>query len=554
MKRSLVLALALLTSLSCAIPAAAEAGTYHVYSCAAAGRTWHNAAWKPAPAIGGVTQDIDCAGGIGLTAPAGARAANNTYTILSVTSPVGTTIVDFALNRQIHFENPTAPDTHRYYLLYTLGSIHFAGGGDCCNATRDPLHAQGSWYGYPEANFAISPRTNTLRQFPALRSYAGDARTLAIRLGCYNRGSECSVAAPGRIAHLLHGSDITINDPVAPSVTVEASGLLDGAPHDGSDPVTVSASDTAGIRRVELLDVTNGAPAVVGVEDYAEIRTDTSRACDFSLVNPCPGLSRETVRPTALPAGDRLLTVRVTDTGGNVVERGPYAVTALTPSNRGARNGDGATDTGTLQVGWTRGAKRSRTLSYGARAGVRGRLLNAAGAPVANARVTLLTRDLRRAAPVVPRVTLVTGPDGSFRTTVSATASRMLQFSWLSHVNDVRFTANAYLTLRARASARLNVSTRRPRVGRRFTLRGRLRGVSRSGVTVILQGRARGSRRWETFADTVTTSSGRFRARYAFRSPASRGRGFVFRARIRPSSRFPYSTGYSPTVTVRVRG
>jgi hypothetical protein len=550
MKRTFLLALALL---SFAVPAAAEAGIYHVYTCAAGGRAYANNAWKVSADVDGITEDADCAGGLGLIAPQNARTPNNQYTTLAFTSPVGTSIADFALTRQIGYTNLTAPETHRYYLLYTLGSTHFAGGGDCCNPTRDALNAQRSWYGYEQENFNISRSSVGMRSFPALGAYRGDARSLALRLGCYNRGTPCSVAGGGGagVSHLLHGADITINDAVAPSVTVEASGLLDGAPRHGSDPVTVSASDGAGIRRVEILDHTHGE-TVVGVEDYAEVPTDTNRLCDYSQPAPCPGLSRETVRATSLPAGDRLLTVRVTDTGGNVVQRGPYAVTVLTPSDRGAFNGIGATDTGTLDVRWTKGSKRSRTLRYGARAGIRGRLLNASGGPVSGARVTLLTRDLRREAPLVQRVTLLTGQDGSFRTTVSATASRMLQFSWLSHVNDVRFTSNAYLTLRARASARLAVSTRRPRVGRRFTLSGRLRGVSRSGVTVILQGRARGSRRWETFADTVSTRSGRFRARYRFRSSASKGRRFVFRARIRPSSRFPYSTGYSPTVTVRV--
>ena len=86
-----------------------------------------------------------------------------------------------------------------------------------------------------------------------------------------------------------------------------------------------------------------------------------------------------------------------------------------------------------------------------------------------------------------------------------------------------------------------------------FTISGQLRGVSRGGVPVVVQGRARGSKRYETFADTTTSSSGRFKVRYRFRSSGSRGRSFVFRARIRPASRFPYETGYSQTVTVRVK-
>ena len=66
---------------------------------------------------------------------------------------------------------------------------------------------------------------------------------------------------------------------------------------------------------------------------------------------------------------------------------------------------------------------------------------------------------------------------------------------------------------------------------------------------MVVQGRAAARARYDTFADTTTSSSGRFKVRYRFRSAGSRGRRFVFRARIRPASRFPYETGYSKTVT-----
>ena len=72
---------------------------------------------------------------------------------------------------------------------------------------------------------------------------------------------------------------MTINDPTAPAVTVEASGLLAGGARSGSDPVTVTASDNSGIRKVELLDVSNpAAPMVVGVEDYTIDRTTRTRS------------------------------------------------------------------------------------------------------------------------------------------------------------------------------------------------------------------------------------------------------------------------------------
>jgi hypothetical protein len=153
----------------------------------------------------------------------------------------------------------------------------------------------------------------------------------------------------------------------------------------------------------------------------------------------------------------------------------------------------------------------------------------------------------------VPRTTFTTDGDGRFSTTVTASASRQLQFAWLARANDVRFGANGYLTLQARATGQLSVSTVRPRVGRTVTISGKLAGVSRGGVPVLVQGRAAGSRRYDTFADTTTSGNGRFRVSYRFRNAASRGHSFVFRARIRTAPRFPYETGYSKTVTVKVR-
>jgi len=550
MPRILTLAFTLLLLL----PAAAQAGTYKVYTCSVAGKVWPNSAWK-ATHQSGVNVDASCGGGlIALRAPAGARMTNNTWAALTFTSPADTTITDFALTRQIAYTNPIAKDTHRYYVLYTLGGTHFAGAGNFHNPTRDRLNTQRHWYGHPESNVAIGRGTVTKSTFPALASYAGDANKLLLRVGCYNRGTPCSVASGGAVANILHGAEVTVNDPKPPTVTVEASGLLAGGSRHGSDPVTLTATDNAGIRRVELIDASNpAAPVVVGSEDYADVRTRLNRTCEYSRPVPCPALNRETITATSLQPGPRTLFVRVTDAGGNVVNRGPYSLYVVTPSDRGEPNGSNATDSGTLQLRWTTGGNKRRTLSYGRKAGIRGRLLNAQGTPITNAKVQLLTRDLREGANLVARKTLTTNSNGEFRTTVAATASRLLHFAWLAREHDVRFAANGYLTLKARAHGRLRTSTRRPRVGRSFTISGKLSGVSRGDVPVIVQGRARGAKRYSTFADTTTSRNGRFKVRYRFRDRGSRGRTFVFRARIRTGPRFPYETGYTRTVTVRVR-
>jgi hypothetical protein len=86
-----------------------------------------------------------------------------------------------------------------------------------------------------------------------------------------------------------------------------------------------------------------------------------------------------------------------------------------------------------------------------------------------------------------------------------------------------------------------------------MAISGRMQGVEREGVTIIVQGRVRGSRSWATFADTTASRTGIFTVHYRFRASGSRGKRFEFRARIRPGATSPYKTGYSKVVTVRVR-
>jgi hypothetical protein len=545
---------ALLLGAIALVPATAAAGTYRVYTCAAGGGQFANLAWGAVPSAGYVT-DTDCTPRgslIGLRVDPAKAVPDNTAAALRVTTPAGTTIADFTLSRQLEYNGtPSVAGTHALYALYQLGPTVFAGAGYYSNAVRDALNAVKSWYGYPAGNVNLPRATVARAGFPALAGYRGDASTLTIQVGCFKANTPCSATA--RAYHVLYGVDLVVNDPVPPLPTVAAEGLLAGGERDGSDPVVLTATDSAGIRGVELLDVTNpAAPQVVGAEDYDTATTDSGRSCVYNRPAPCPALTRELIRPTALQAGVRQVVVRTIDAGGNVSDRGPYAVVAVTPSDRGALNGSGATETGSLTAGFAFARGIRRTVSYGARVRIRGRLTNAAGAPVGGAELLFRTRDRRPAAPLVQRATVRTAPDGSYTLLTRAFASRSLDVAWRSHLYDSRPAATAQLTLLARAGATLHASTRRPRLGRRMTLRGRLLSPARR-VTVLLQGRRLGTRRWTTFADTSTDAHGRFRVRYRFRTGSARGVRFAFRAKVRPGARYPFTVGYSRALPVRVR-
>jgi hypothetical protein len=532
-------------ALGAGVPPTAQAGTYHVYACAAGGGQFSNGSWT-GPAVAGMVVDTNCVPSgalIGLRIDGGKTIANGASASLTFTSPPGTTIADFTINRELDFDsNPPASGTRPLYAIYLLGSTPFAGAGDYDTPTRDRLRAVNAWYGYPANDAHLTRRVTRLNQMGALFSYKGDATTMTIQVGCFKRTTNCSGPAGGRVYHVLYGADVTINDYQPPAPTVTAEGLLAGGPRNGSDPVVLGATDNAGIRRVELIDVT-GAPTVVGARNFS---------CDPRLARPCSDVGRASVAPTALQVGQRSIVVRTIDAGGNSVDRGPFPVNVITPSDRGALNGTNATETATLSARFPKGDRRSRTVRYGKLVRVTGRLLNSAGQPIGSARLELVTTNRKPGARPVVRKTLTTEADGTFGLTTRGRASRTLTIAWKSHVNDTFHAAADSLTLRTRAGASLRASTRSPLLGRRVTLRGRLREPAR-GVTVILQGRRAGARRFTTFADTSTRKGGRFSVGYRFRDPSSHGQRFTFRAKLKPGKRYPFETGYSRRVNVRVR-
>ncbi len=542
----------------------AQAGQFTVYACTWNGTVWDNRSWATEGGIPpGIGSDKECtmAGHrIDLRVNGDARTPNGAQATLAFRAPAGTTIADFRLDRQLIFQNQPVEGAHQYYALYLLGSTVFAGAGDFDEPTRSRLNAQRSWYGYPANNVDTDRGVVSRASFPALAGYKGDATTLALRIGCFNRGSPCGTGPNGHVSTRLLGAEVTIEDPTNPSeLTIEASGLLAGGPRNGADPVRiVRAADSTGIRRAELIDVTDAAaPRVVGAEDYdtstSGTRTEQGLGCSFRIVKPCPDLNGELITPTSLPAGRRLLAVRVSDSGGNQLQSTTYPIDVAVPSDRGAPNGTNAGEIGTVTASFSRKRALPRqSVGFGRRTTVVGRMVNEAGQPVANAEIRILTRDTDRES-FVDRGSVTTDADGRFTYRPVAYASRLIQFAWKARVNDARYAANAYLTQRVRASASLRASRGTTGLFRRVTLRGVLRGRRLSNVDIVLEGRASGERKYRVFDRTETRKRGRFTTSVRFVQSASRGRTFRIRAKILPTGRFPYLRGVSRTVNVRVR-
>ena len=133
----------------------------------------------------------------------------------------------------------------------------------------------------------------------------------------------------------------------------------------------------------------------------------------------------------------------------------------------------------------------------------------------------------------------------------TATGSRTVRFVYLGSTTILPTQAQARLLVPAESS--LGVSPRRVLNGQAVRFSGRVLTLpaAAGGKLVELQVRLSGG--WQTFRTTRTDPSGRWAVRYRF----TRTRGlqrFLFRARLPAEGGYPFETGASRSVSVRVRG
>jgi hypothetical protein len=558
---------------ACALaPATAEAGTYDVYSCKYGSSFYGNNAWVGVntPGAGDPTfsaPDATCANAsdplVALLRPGTAAAPNPAYaagvsSALRFSVPADTRITDFTLSLRHWFSTPSNVG----FNLFVFGNegVSLAGSWDSSPAgDQAAINTEKHWYG---AGAAIdSGFVNLSKADSPQAQRQGTATVIWLYAGCFTGTCTFDVNSIDQLQ--LSGSRITIEDTRPPDVTaVQAGrGLLALGTRSGDEPVTFSASDNSGIRRAELVDVTDASnPVVVASEDYnTGPNTDAGTRCDYTRPRPCPDLKDETIAAPTPIAGHRTLLMRVTDAGGETAVSAPFSIFA-----RGALNGINGGDGARLVAGFPakvfrgKGKQRhavfvlrpNRTVPYGKGATVRGTLKGANGQPVGSADVRILVREARLGAQYVDRGGVTTGADGRFQFPVPPGSSRVLRLAYRAYNGDDAFVTRSTATLNVRA----RISVRGPkRVRSRGTAKfsGRLVGrpFPPRGVTLdlqIFQPRVG----WRVFGTTRTRKTGTFTVRYHFQR-ASSGR-FTFRIRLRPNDAYPYSRGVSRRMRVRV--
>jgi hypothetical protein len=374
---------------------------------------------------------------------------------------------------------------------------------------------------------------------------------------------------PGGVVHALIEvlrSEILLSDEAPPNAGPATGSAVASATWQGTQVFAFPATDVgSGVYRAIV--AVDGAPVLVRtIDDWGGRCVDTT-AGDRVFRSPRPCLTSVdalvAVDANQLPAGDHEVTLQVSDAAGNV--RTVYAARktilvapqSIAPGSdlaeRGAANGENAADHARLTARWTRTRRPTLTSAYGRRNVIRGRLTTGSGTGIRNARIELLSAIDGRGGPPLDKGGARTRRDGRFTVILPANASsRTLVLRYRSHADETASIAEATLRIRVKAGVRLSVDPHVAARGHTVKLSGRLLGgpLPATGKVVELQAHSAGER-WITFRTVRASRRGRFAARHTVRQsgPAL----YVIRARVREADDYPYATGVSRAVRVRVR-
>ena len=565
-----VLALFAVLGLSALCAPIAHAGSYDVMSCSIDGGFYPNNAWgvisQPAgdPRYATDTTCTNPGDPLATSLAAGNAFSPATFAGLRLSAPSGAKITNYEIVIQHYWYAPGPPDETTYEIV-SFGDDFFSGAGQYEPAVQTAIDNDGHhWYGLraPGSSGAADPGVVTRTwSDSAIARAAGTAGYMTIAAGCWVSSGGCTLGAAANVFLRLYGSRVTITDTTAPALTgpTAGQGLLTPGTRSGDEPLAFAASDNTGIRRAEIVDVTDAdAPRVVAAEDYATTQSAQKGKCDYTRTKPCPDLKAETIAASPAIAGRRTLLLRVTDAAGNQTVSAPFAITARGPLN-GAGGGDGSRLVAGFPGHSVRGRGKSRhrvgvlrptkTVGFGHGALVRGTLRNAAGQPVAGAQLRLLIRELKLGSHYTDRGAVTTNADGRFSFHITRGASRRVRIAYRAYAGDAGLTAKSDITLNTKARITLHVS-RHVRSHGTVRFRGTLKGrpLPPRGVTLELQAYQPGHG-WRTVKTTRTRKAGRYSTRYRFNSGAGR---FTFRVRLRPNDSYPYSRGASRHLRVRV--
>jgi hypothetical protein len=198
----------------------------------------------------------------------------------------------------------------------------------------------------------------------------------------------------------------------------------------------------------------------------------------------------------------------------------------------------------------------SLTVPFGAPALLSGRLTSADGAALPARELRVVSHPSHGALAPIAAQTVTTGEQGGFETRLPAGPSRRVTVIFGGD-EDLEPARRPALELRVRSGLSLRAVPTRLRTGQSVRLSGKVLSagapIPRRGKLVAIQYLEQATHRWRPVLVTRTDHHGRYRAHYRFRY-VSGSASIRLRATALAEERWPYAPGFSPPVTVQVRG
>ncbi len=372
---------------------------------------------------------------------------------------------------------------------------------------------------------------------------------------------------PGPGAYVLHfwlrdeaGNDAVSSavevplrlDNVAPGVGFEATPDRDP---EADLPNSVAAAITDALSGPKSGEI---AYRRLGADAWAELPTRL-----------LPGAGADSARlvatlPRDLGPGIYLFRAEAADAAGNTatttrrVDGTEMALRRAAPTGRDHPGSGVAKEKTRLfaRILWRHRSGTELTVPFGAAATLGGRLLNADGAGLAGRALRVVSRPSHGAL-ARPRVDEIrTGSHGGFRLSLPAGPSRRITVSFAGD-EALEASRRPAIALRVRSAVELGVVPSAVRTGGVVHFSGRVRArgapMPRRGKLVAIQYYETAARRWRPVLFVRSDRDGRFHARYRFRYLTGAAR-IRFRAVALAEERWPYATGASAPLTVRVGG
>jgi hypothetical protein len=379
----------------------------------------------------------------------------------------------------------------------------------------------------------------------------------------------------------IRGIATTLRENAAPSAAIDGGTVTLGGARKGEQTVTYTAGDDeSGVERVDaLLDGISVASAS-NARDLSRPVAQQTGECRYSALSACPATASGTLsfNTANVPDGAYALTLRVTDAAGNtrsatypqpiVIDNVPDTValpalpttgavgsatrvTPPAPPASGPDNGDGASANATVRATFAGSRRGVATSRFGRKVLIVGQLKRHDGKPIAGATLHVLHQDKTVGAAMVAAAEVTTDAQGTFRHVTTAERSRTIRIGYRARHADTAFSHAADVGLAVIAPVRLSTDRTVLRNGKAVRFRGSIPGAP-GGARKVVELQVRKGRSWMTFRST-RLRDGRFSESYRFTRTYGKAR-YVFRARVRAESGFPFTTGYSKTVGVTVRG